>query len=104
AAKVSVRKAIRHRTRGHDAERHGEGLGDLLAEESDARKVKGQPRNKLRDLEEKHRDKGHTRKADHIRQHNLGHRKWDRRQVRHRKQVRDHLCQAAHTIVDKAGT
>ena len=68
------------------------------------RKEKGQRRNKLRDLEGKHRDKGHTRKADNIRQHNLGHRKWDRRQVRHRKQVRDHLCQAAHAVVDKAGT
>ena len=88
----------------NDGERHGEGLGDLLAQESDARKVKGQRRNKLRDLEGKHRAKGHTRKADNIRQHNLGNRKWDRRQALHHKQVRDHLCQAAHTVVDKAGT
>ena len=30
--------------------------------------------------------------------------KWDRRRTRHHRQVRDHLCQAAHTVVDKAGT
>ncbi len=101
---VGVDKGYTEAYTDNEGERHGEGLGDLLAQESDARKVKGQRRNKLRDLEEKHRDKGHTRKADNIRQHNLGNRKWDRRQVRHRKQVRDHLCQAAHTVVDKAGT
>ena len=103
-ATVGVDKGYTEAYTDSDGERHGEDLGDLLAQESDARKVKGQRRNKLRDLEEKHRDKGHTRKADNIRQNNLGNRKWDRRQVRHRKQVRDHLCQAAHAVVDKAGT
>ncbi len=101
---VGVDKGYTEAYTDSDGERHGEGLGDLLSQESDARKVKGQRRNKLRDLEEKHRAKGHTRKADHIRQHNLGHRKRDRRRTRHHRQVRDHLCQAAHAVVDKAGT
>ncbi|MDE0673229.1 MAG: transposase [Caldilineaceae bacterium] len=48
--------------------------------------------------------KGHTRKADNIQHNNLGNQKWDWRRTRHHKQVRDHLCQAAHTVVDKAGT
>ncbi|MYC64578.1 MAG: transposase, partial [Caldilineaceae bacterium SB0661_bin_34] len=52
----------------------------------------------------KHRAKGNHRKADTIRKNNLGNQKRDRRRTRHHKQVRDHLCQAAHTVVDKAGT
>ncbi len=56
-------------------ERHGEGLGDLLAAESDARKVKSQRRNQLRAVEEKHRAAGRIKKADNIRRHNFGNRK-----------------------------
>ena len=61
-------------------------------------------RNRLRDIEQTHRVKGNHRKADNIRQNNLGNQKWDRQRTRHRKQVRDHLCQAVHAVVDKAGT
>ncbi|MCE2468561.1 MAG: hypothetical protein J4G06_11195, partial [Caldilineaceae bacterium] len=100
---VGVDKGYTEAYTASEGERHGESLGDLPAQESDACKVKGQRRHQLRDLEGKHRAKGHTRKADNLRHHNLGHRKRDRRQVRHRKQVRDHLCQAAHAVVDKAG-
>ena len=58
----------------------------------------------VRDLEQKHRNAGNVQKADHILRHNLGNRKWDRRQQRHQAQVRDFLCQAAHSVVDRAGT
>ena len=85
-------------------ERHGEGLGDLLAAESDARKVKGQRRDQLRAVEEKHREAGRIKKADNIRRNNLGNRKWDRRQKKHTAQTRDFLCHAAHRVVDRAGT
>jgi len=87
-----------------EGERHGEGLGDLLAAESDARKVKGQRRNQLRAVEQKHRAAGRIKKADNIRRNNLGNQKWDRRQDRHEAQVRDFLCHAAHRVVDRAGT
>ena len=103
-ATVGVDKGYTEAYTDSDAERHGEGLGDLLSAESDQRKVKGTRRNQLRAVEQKHRAKGHTRKADNIRQHNLGHQKWNRRRTLHHKQVRDHLCQAAHAVVDKAGT
>ena len=66
---VGVDKGYTEAYTDNDGERHGEGLGALLAQESDTRKVKGQRHNKLRDLEGKHRAKGHTRKADNIRQH-----------------------------------
>ncbi len=87
-----------------EGERHGEGLGDLLAAESDARKVKGQRRDQLRAVEEKHREAGRIKKADNIRRNNLGNRKWDRRQKKHTAQTRDFLCHAAHRVVDRAGT
>ena len=103
-ATVGVDKGYTEAYTDSDGERHGEGLGDLLSAESDRRKVKGTRRNHLRDTEQKHRAKGNHRKADNIRQNNLGNQKRDRRRTRHHKQVRDHLCQAAHTVVDKAGT
>ena len=103
-ATVGVDKGYTEAYADSDGERHGEGLGDLLSAESDHRKVKGTRRNHLRDTEQKHRAKGNHRKADTIRKNNLGNQKWDRRRTLHHKQVRDHLCQAAHTVVDKAGT
>ncbi|MYA04319.1 MAG: transposase, partial [Caldilineaceae bacterium SB0664_bin_22] len=103
-ATVGVDKGYTEAYTDSDGERHGEGLGDLLSAESDHRKVKGTRRNHLRDTEQKHRAKGNHRKADTIRKNNLGNQKRNRRRTRHRKQVRDHLCQAAHTVVDKAGT
>ena len=87
-----------------EGERHGEGLGDLLAAESDARKVKGQRRNQLRAVEQKHREAGRIQKADNIRRNNLGNQKWDRRQQKHTAQTRDFLCHAAHRVVDRAST
>ena len=101
---VGVDKGYTEAYTDSDGDRHGEDLGDLLSAESDRRKVKGTRRNHLRDIEQKHEAKGHHRKADNIRKNNLGNQKWNRRRTRHRKQVRDHLCQAAHTVVDKAGT
>ncbi len=85
-------------------ERHGEGLGDLLAAESDARKGKGGRRNQLRAVEQKHREAGRIQKADNIRRNNLGNQKWDRRQKKHTAQTRDFLCHAAHRVVDRAST
>ncbi len=101
---VGVDKGYTEAYTDSDGQRHGAGLGDLLTAESDDRKVKGQRRNRMRDLEQKHRDAGNVQKADNIRRHNLGNKKWDRRQGQHNARVRDHLCQAAHSIVDRAGT
>ena len=101
---VGVDKGYTEAFTDSDGERHGAGLGDLLSAESDDRKVKGQRRNQLRALEQKHRESGNVKKADNIRHNNLGNRKWDRRQRQHNAQVRDFLCQAAHSVVDRAGT
>ncbi len=103
-ATVGVDKGYTEAYTDNDGERHGKGLGDLLSAESDQRKVKEQRRNQLQAVEQEHRAKGHTCKADNIQRNNLGNQKWDRRRMLHHKQVRDHLCHAAHAVVDKAGT
>ncbi len=87
-----------------DGERHGEGLGYLLAAESDHCKDKGQKCNRFRAVAEKHEAKGNHRKADNIRCHNLGRNKWNRRKCRHKKRARNLLCHVAHAVVDKADT
>ena len=89
---VGVDKGYTEAFTDSDGERHGEGLGDLLAAESDDRKVKGQRRNQLRALEQKHREAGNTKQADDIHRNNLGNKKWNRRQRQHNAQVRDFLC------------
>ena len=101
---VGVDKGYTEAYTDSDGERHGKGLGDLLAEESDHVKAKGQKRNQLRALEARHREAGNVKKADNIRQNNLGNKKWDHRQRQHHAQVREHLCQAAHSVVDHAST
>ncbi|MYC64495.1 MAG: transposase [Caldilineaceae bacterium SB0661_bin_34] len=103
-ATVGVDKGYTEAYTDSDGERHGQGLGDLLAAESDHQKDKGQRRNRLKATAEKHEAKGHHRKADNIRRHNLGRNKWNRRKRRHKKRTRDHLCHAAHAVVDKANT
>ncbi len=103
-ATVGVDKGYTEAYTDSDGTRHGEGLGDLLATESDHQKVKGQQRNQLRAVAEKHEAKGNHRKADNIRRHNLGRNKWNQRKRRHKKRARNLLCQAAHAVVDKAGT
>ena len=103
-ATVGVDKGYTEAYTDSDGERHGEGLGDLLAAESDHQKVKGQCRNQLRAVAEKHAAKGHHRKAHNIRRHNLGRNQWNHRQRRHKKRTRNLLCQAAHAVVDKADT
>ena len=101
---VGVDKGYTEAYTDSDGERHGQGLGDLLAAESDHQKVKGQRRNHLRSMAEKHEAKGNHCKADNIRQHNLGRNKWNRCKRQHKKRARNHLCQAAHAVVDKADT
>jgi IS605 OrfB family transposase len=82
-----------------DGERHGVGLGQDLAAESDYLKVKYQRRNKLKAIANK---KPHKRKK--ILRCNLGRKKLDRRARRFKARVRDKVFQAAHTVVDKAKT
>ncbi|MYC64194.1 MAG: IS200/IS605 family element transposase accessory protein TnpB [Caldilineaceae bacterium SB0661_bin_34] len=101
---IGVDKGYTEAYADSEGERHGEGLGDLLVAESDARRAKGGCRNQLRAVEQKHREAGRIKKADNIRRNNLGNQKWDRRQKKHTAQTRDFLCHAAHRVVDRAGT
>ena len=103
-AAMGVDKGYTEACTDSDGERHGKGLGDLLAAESDHQKVKGQRRNRIRAVAEKHAAKGHHCKADHIRRHNPGRNQWNQRRRRHNKRTRNLPCQAAHAVADKADT
>ena len=101
-ATVGVDKGDTEAYTDNDGERYGAGLGDLLAAESDYSKDKGEKRNRLRAVEEKHRAKDNDRKADAIRKNNLGRNKWNRRRRLHKKRARDRIFHATHGVVDKA--
>lgn len=82
-----------------DGAHHGTGLGAFLTEESDAQKVKGQRRNKLRAIAG---NTGSERKRQNILQNNLGPQKANRRQRKTRAKLRDITFKAAHAVIDKA--
>lgn len=80
-----------------DGKRHGDGLGEILSQESDYGKVKYQRRNRLRAIAEA---KPHKRK--NIEQNNLGYKKLNKRRQEHKRWVRDLVFKAVHSVVDKA--
>ncbi len=80
-----------------DGERHGEGLGELLGQESDHLKVKYRRRNKLKAIAE-----AKPHKRQNIERNNLGRKKLNARRQKHTRRVRDLAFKAAHSVVDKA--
>lgn len=78
---------------------HGEGLGELLSQESDYLKEKYVRRNKIRAVAE-----AKPHKAERIQENNLGRKKLDRRKARHTQRVKDKVYKAVHSVVDKAQT
>ena len=82
-----------------DGDHHGEGLGDVLQAESDARKVKNRHRAKLRAIAE---HTGNERKRRNIIAHNLGRKKVNRQAGKAQANIRDIVFKAVHAVVDKA--
>ena len=82
-----------------DGERHGEGLGETLSQESDHLKKKYQNRNKLEAIA-----KAKPHKRNNIHRCNLGRKKLGKRRTKQTKRVRDKIFKAAHSVVDKAET
>lgn len=60
----------------------GENFGSLQTTETDYRTSKQIKRNKLKSVANKAIQKGNTAKADRINRHNLGKKKWDKRESR----------------------
>lgn len=86
-----------------DGQRYGEGLGKLLAGESDHLKDVYAARQKIAAVAEKAEKAGNPAKAKRIRKNNLGRKKLKRRKHRHRQKVRTKVFNAVHTLLDKAG-
>jgi IS605 OrfB family transposase len=87
-----------------DGQRHGEGLGELLAQESDHLKEAYAARQKLEAIAQEASTSGKQAKAERIRKNNLGRKKLSARKRRHRQKIRTKIFTAAHAILDKAGT
>jgi IS605 OrfB family transposase len=88
----------------NDGDRYGEGLGDLLREESDRRKVLYQRRQKIALVAQKASKRGDEKKARRIEANNLGTKKRDDHRFAHKCQVRTHIYTAVHKVFDKANS
>jgi IS605 OrfB family transposase len=87
-----------------DGERHGPGLGILLASESDQLKIKNRRRAKIRAIAAKAAQKGDQAKADRITRNNLGTAKKARARQRFNGKARTLTFEAVHAVVGKART
>jgi IS605 OrfB family transposase len=82
-----------------DGDEYGDGLGELLSDESDYLKRKYQCRNKLEAIAE-----AKPHKKEKIEINNLTRKKLDRRKQKQTKNARDKVFKAVHSVVDKAKT
>lgn len=80
---------------------YGQGLGTLLSEKSDAIRVKGARRGKLRALREKAIQKGQTGKAARIQKFNLGKIKWDRVQDKARVSIKNIINRGLNEVLEQ---
>jgi len=86
-----------------DGDRHGEGLGKLLSQESDHLKNVYAARQKIESIAKDSKKKGKDAKVARIKKNNLGRQKLNARKRRHRQKVRTEIFTATHAILDKAG-
>ncbi len=84
-----------------EGEHHGDGLGELLANESDYLKTKYRRRSKLRAIAQ---NTPSQRKRQNIERNNLGRKKLNRRARRTKSNIRTMVFNAVHAVVDKAST
>jgi IS605 OrfB family transposase len=96
-ATVGIDKGYTEVFTDSDGEVHGEGLGELLSQESDYLKTKYQRRNKIKAIAE-----AKPHKRQNIEDNNLGGKKLDERKRKHTANVRNKIFKAAHSVIDKA--
>jgi IS605 OrfB family transposase len=87
-----------------DGDRHGLGLGILLASESDRLKVKNRRRANIRTIADRAARRGDQVKADRIARHNLGAAKKTRARRSFNAGARTLTFEAVHALVGKART
>jgi transposase len=101
---VGVDKGYTEVLTDSDGIHHGVGFGKLLTERSDALKLKGQRRAKIRAVRDKAVEAGNLAKAERIEVNNLGTLKGSRVRRRFDGSARTKIYQAANRLADKAGT
>ncbi|MFM7189371.1 MAG: hypothetical protein ACKOX2_00945 [Microcystaceae cyanobacterium] len=80
----------------------GSDFGSLQTNETDYRTAKQIKRNKLKSIADKAIQKGDTAKADRINRHNLGKKKWDKRESRFKGQIKTLVFTATHELMQNA--
>lgn len=103
AATIGIDKGYTEAFTDSDGDIHGDGLGKEISRHSDELKPMYQRRNKLKALAEKYEDTN-PKKAENIRNNNLGRKKLNKKRSTHTARIRDIAFKAAHSIVDKAET
>ena len=98
------KETVRDAMADSDGDRHGPGLGVLLAAESDRVKVKNRRRAKIRAIAAKAAQRGNQAKADRITRCNLGIAKKTRTRRRFNAKARTVTFEAVHAVVGKART
>ena len=101
--KIGIDKGYTEAFVDSEGEFYGEGLGQILSNESDYLKAKYQKRHKIKAVLEKLHSKK-PKKAKRIRKNNLGRNKLNKRQKRHQASVRTIIFTAVNEVVDKAAT
>lgn len=77
----------------------GQDFGSIQSKESDYRNDKGIKRNKLRAIARKAKKKGNHLLADRIKNNNLGHQKWNRREKRFKGRVKTLVFTSTHQLM-----
>lgn len=83
---------------------YGTSFGDIQATESEYRNSKQKKRNKLRSIASEARASGNNALAHRIITHNLGRKKWNRRETHFKSRVKDLAYKSVHQLCNQAST
>lgn len=80
---------------------HGDGLGDILTQRTEEISLKNKRRAKIRSVLNK-ANKKNPKKAARIKANNLGRKKYNCKDKKHKAKVLDLVCKSIHAVLDKA--
>jgi transposase len=91
---VGIDKGFTEVLTDSEGNKYGEKLGEILRKESDRLSEKNKRRNKLRAIAKKAEEKGKYKKAESIKQKNLGKKKYNRKKWQMRKVILTYIATA----------
>jgi transposase len=91
---VGIDKGFTEVLTDSDGNKYGENLGEFLRKESERLSEKNKKRNKIRAIAKKAEEKGNYKKAERIKQNNLGKKKYNRKKWQMRKVILTYIATA----------